>query len=67
MHPTTIGYGILAQEVIDVMGRAGVELHHRDGTPRTTLISDPPPSIGSNLKLIGWIDQHLGFLRRLID
>lgn len=81
MHPTTIGYGILAQEVIDVMGGAGVELHHRDGAPRTgrvlvdfarlialdTLISDPPPSIGSNLKLIGWIDQHLGFLRRLID
>jgi hypothetical protein len=81
VHPTTIGYGILAQEVIDVMSGAGVEFHHRDGTPRAgrvlvdfarlialdTLISDPPSSIDSNVKLIGWVDQHLGFLRRLID
>lgn len=75
-HPTTIGYGILAQELIDVMHQhAGVEFHLRDGlTPRMgpvrvdfgrlisrdTLISDPPASITSNLQLIGWLDEVSG-------
>ena len=75
-----MGYGILAQEIMDIMGVAGVEFRHRDGRPRPgpvrvhfarllaldTLISDPPRSTDSSIKLIGWIDQHLGFLRRLI-
>ena len=80
VHPTTVGYGILAQEIMDVVSAAGVEFHHRDGRTRAgpvrvdfarlialdTLISDPPRSTDSSLKLIGWIDQHLGFLGRLI-
>lgn len=62
------------------MSAAGVEFRHRDGTPRAgpvrvdfarlialdTLISDPPASTDSNVKLIGWIDQHLGFIKRLV-
>ena len=35
IHPTTIGYGLIAQEVIRVMERAGVRFTQRDGvTPR---------------------------------
>ena len=34
VHPTTIGYGILAQEVIKVMELAGVAFSGRDGQPR---------------------------------
>ncbi len=75
VHPTTIGYGILSQELIDVMQRyAGVEFYLGDGrTKRTgpvrvdfgrlisrdTLISDPPRSLTSDLGLIGWVDEVL--------
>ncbi len=75
VHPTTIGYGILAQELIDVMQqRAGVEFYLGDGkTKRTgpvrvdfgrlisrdTLISDPPRSLTSDMGLIGWVDEVL--------
>ncbi len=35
VHPTTVGYGIAAQEFINVMEKAGVQFNHRDGkTPR---------------------------------
>lgn len=76
IHPTTIGYGILAQELVDVMHRhAGVKFFLGDGrTERTgpvrvdfgylvsrdTLISDPPRSLTSNVRLIGWVDEILG-------
>lgn len=75
VHPTTIGYGMLAQELINVMQQhAGVRFYHRDGeTERTgpirvdfrrlierdTLISSPPRSLTSNMHLIGWIDRTL--------
>jgi hypothetical protein len=75
VHPTTIGYGILAQELINVMQQhAGVEFYLGDGrTKRTgpvrvdfgrlisrdTLISNPPRSIASDLGLIGWVDEVL--------
>lgn len=75
VHPTTIGYGILAQEVINIMQQhAGVEFRLGDDkTPRTgpvtvdfrrlvardTLISDTPRSLTSDVRLIGWIDQTL--------
>lgn len=75
VHPTTIGYGILAQELIDVMQQhAGVEFYRGDGvTKRTgpvrvdfgrlisrdTLISDPPRSLSSDLALIAWVDEVL--------
>jgi len=81
VHPTTIGYGLLAQEVINVMQLAGVQFYLRDGrTLRTgpvkvdfkrlialdTLISDPPRSLTSDLQLIGWADQTLDIFRRMM-
>ena len=75
VHPTTIGYGILAQELINVMQQhAGVKFYRGDGrTVRTgpvrvdfqrlleldTLISNPPRSLTSGMHLIGWIDRTL--------
>ena len=74
VHPTTIGYGIMAQEIINIMQRAGVPFYlgdertRRNGPVRVdfgrlisrdSLISSPPRSITSDLKLIGWIDDVL--------
>ncbi|MDQ3236639.1 MAG: hypothetical protein M3Q54_03750, partial [Actinomycetota bacterium] len=82
VHPTTIGYGIMAQEVIQIMQQAGVLFYLGDGqTTRTgpvrvdfgrlisrdTLISNPPRSITSDLALIGWLDEVLdGIISRLL-
>jgi hypothetical protein len=80
VHPTTVGYGIIAQEFIDVMQSAGVAFYYGDGTTRRpdrvevdfarllaldTLMSDPPRSLTDDLKLIGWIDQRVDFFKRL--
>ena len=76
VHPTTIGYGILAQEIIRVMGLAGVVFHDAAGRPRPapvtvdfarliredTLISDPPRSVASTLDLIARIDERFPFV-----
>lgn len=81
VHPTTVAYGIIAQELIDVMQRAGVRFNLPHGTApregpvrvdfarliaRDTLISDPPTSLSSGLRLIGWIDEHLDWVQRLL-
>ena len=80
VHPTTIAYGILAQEFIRVMEGAGVVFLQGDGkTPRTrpvnvdfgrlvrrdTLISSPPTSLASELKVMGWIEELVDPFRRL--
>jgi len=81
VHPTTIAYGIMAQEVINVMQVAGVPFYLGDGSTlrtgpirvdfkrliqRDTLIADPPRSVSSDLKLIGWIDEKVDFFGRLL-
>ncbi|WP_244929019.1 hypothetical protein [Nocardioides sp. W7] len=76
VHPTTIGYGILAQEVISILRTAGVEFRDRHGAPRPgpitvdfdrllradTLIGNPPTSITSSLGLLGWLDERLDWV-----
>lgn len=81
VHPTTIGYGLVAQEVISIMHSAGVQFHGRDGRPRNdptvtvdwdrvvrsdTLIGDPPAAISSTLSLLGWLDERLDWVDRLL-
>ncbi|GAA3525289.1 hypothetical protein AFL01nite_13800 [Aeromicrobium flavum] len=80
VHPTTIGYGILAQEVIRVLRLAGVAFADRHGDPRAdpvevdferllradTLVSDPPASITSSLGLLGWLDDSLDWVTRFL-
>jgi hypothetical protein len=80
IHPTTLAYGILAQEFINVMHLAEVEFYYGDGkTKRSgpvhvdfqrlikldTLISHPPASLSSDLRLIGWFDEKVDIFRRL--
>jgi hypothetical protein len=73
VHPTTVAYGILAQELVDVMRRAGVEFRTRSGAPRPDpvlvdfdrlvrrdlLTRRPPQNIRSGLELLGWADETL--------
>ncbi len=80
VHPTTSGYGLVAQEVIRVMEQAGVTFRGRDGTPRTgpidvdfdrllradTLMSDPPAIVSPTLSLLGWLDQQFDWVRRVL-
>jgi hypothetical protein len=80
VHPTTIAYGLIAQEFINIMQRAGVKFYMGDGeTERKgpiavdfqrlialdTLISDPPRSLTDDLSLIGWVDEKMDFLTRM--
>lgn len=80
VHPTTVTYGLMAQEMINVMQRAGVRFATPNGTERDepvrvdfarlirldTLISDPPKSLASDLRLIGWVDEQLDLFVRLL-
>ena len=81
VHPTTIAYGIVAQEFINVMQLAGVAFYYGDGKTQRqgpvtvdfkrlvaldTLISDPPRSLANDLGLVGWLDQKLDVFKRLL-
>jgi hypothetical protein len=80
VHPTTIAYGLIAQEVIKVMETAGVVFADRNGTPRAgpirvdfnrlvaadTLISDPPAVISPTLGMLGWLDERLDWVKRVL-
>jgi hypothetical protein len=81
IHATTIGYGLIAQEVINIVQRAGVKFFLGDGVTerngpvrvdfsrlirRDTLISNPPKSLSSNMALLGWLDESVGGLFKLI-
>jgi hypothetical protein len=78
IHPTTIAYGVLAQEFIDVMADAGVVFRNARGEPRDepgvdfgrlltldALVSHPPRSLGPDVSLIGWLDQRVDIIKRL--
>ncbi|GAB2609487.1 hypothetical protein GCM10027168_48090 [Streptomyces capparidis] len=82
VHPTTVGYGILAQEFVKVMRAAGVVFHRPDGrTPRPdpvtvdfarlirrdTLINRPPANLDPALRVLGWGDEVLDVFRRALD
>jgi hypothetical protein len=80
VHPTTIGYGLMAQEAINVMRRAGVAFRYPNGAERPdpvrvdfrrllredTLIGNPPKSLTSDLRLIGRLDELLDVFGRLL-
>ncbi len=80
VHPTTIGYGLVAQELIRIMQLAGVEFRARDGQVRPgpvivdferlvkadTLISRPPAVVSPTLSLLGWLDEQLDWVKRIL-
>jgi hypothetical protein len=82
VHPTTIGYGVIAHELIRIMNEhAGVPFFTRDGAVRApqsvgvdfgrvlasdSLISRPPRALSSTLDLIGWLDETVDWVRRAL-
>lgn len=81
VHPTTVGYGIIAQEMINIMRLAGIEFHHGEGALRSdpvtvdfdrliqrdTLIQRPPQNLTSLLDVLGWADQTFGWVKRTLN
>ena len=76
VHATTTTYALLAQEFINVMVGAGVKFGQATaGAPvlidfnriiaRDTLLSDPPTSLSSDLRSIGWADEVLDWASSL--
>jgi len=81
IHPTTIGYGILAQEIIKVMELAGVQFYGNTGnTPLPspikldfnrlitldTLISNPPRTVASILDRVGFLDSTFNIVSSMM-
>ena len=76
VHPTTIAHGILAQETINVMRKAGVGFTGVDGSTRAdpvtvdfrrlllrdTLVRHPPQNVTSTLDVLAWADETLGWV-----
>jgi hypothetical protein len=79
IHPTTVAYGVLAEEFIRVMQEAGVKFLRNDGSTREgkvrmdwpwligvdSLISQPPRSLGPDVNLVGWFDDRIDIIKRL--
>jgi hypothetical protein len=82
VHPTTIGYGVIAHELIKIMNdHAGVPFFTQDGAVRApqsvgvdfgrgvasdSLLSRPPRALSSTLDLIGWLDETVDWVRRAL-
>lgn len=70
VHPTTVAYGVLAQELMNIMAGAGVQFDSPTVdfdrlVRRDTLVRTPPQNLDQTLGLIGWADEHLGFVKRI--
>jgi hypothetical protein len=81
VHPTTVCYGILAQEFIRVMERARVKFYFGDSqTVRPgpvlvdfkrlltldTLVSAPPAALGSITDVVGWLHHKFDVVTRML-
>lgn len=81
VHPSTIGYGIMAQEIIKIMQLAGVKFYEPDGVTERTgeikvdwnrliaedgLISNTPTNVDSILGLIGGFDKRFNVLSNVL-
>jgi hypothetical protein len=80
VHPTTVGYGMIAQELITIMRGAGVEFRHANQSPRSdpvtvdfdrlirrdTLVRKPPQNLAPGLKTLGWADEALDLVRNAV-
>jgi hypothetical protein len=82
VHPTTIGYGIVAGEMVRLLrDHAGVPFLTPEGARRPpetveldfarvlaadTLLARPPRSLASTLDLVGWLDETIDWVDRLL-
>jgi hypothetical protein len=69
IHPTTVGYGLMAQEVLNVMEFAGVTglspidfdwLFNQD-----SLMTNPPAGFDASFAALRWLDERVEFFRHL--
>jgi hypothetical protein len=82
VHPTTIAYGICAQEFIKLLETAGVTFFEADGqTPRRgpididfaelmeldSLLRDPPRSLRHTVQVLGWLDDWIDAVRSVLS
>lgn len=78
VHPTTVMYGLMAEEYIGVMKVAGVtfrpsaaahgtQIDFAELIERDSLLKSPPRSLSRDLELMGWLDDKLGFSRRMLS
>lgn len=71
IHPSTIGYGIVAGEVMRVMDDCGVRLASQQPDYRELvevqdrMICEPPTRIAEILDLVEWADNAVALLRAL--
>jgi hypothetical protein len=80
VHPTTITYGLIAQEMINIMRLAGVEFRSATGVPRPdpvgvdfdrlilrdSLVRQPPQNLAPGLGILGWADEALDWVKRTL-
>lgn len=81
IHPTTVGYGIMAQEIINIMQLAGVKFYESDGITerggeikvnfqgliaQDSLISQTPCNVDNILNFIGSIDKNFNLLSGML-
>jgi hypothetical protein len=69
VHPTTVGYGLMAQELIDVMRVAGVECADIDFSwllEQDTLVKRPPQNLLRGMATLGWADEALDWVKRAL-
>ena len=70
VHPTTIGYGIIAKEVMHAMAEAGVAMANAEPDfhkllDKDTLISKPPMRISSVLRFVELADRSADLYQAL--
>lgn len=80
IHATTIGYGVIAQELIKVMQIAGIDFYDVQGQKRSgevqidfdrliaidTLVSRPPRLIQDVITLLSWFDSTFGVMNNVL-
>jgi hypothetical protein len=81
IHPTTVGYGIMAQEIIKIMQLAGVKFYESDGKTlregevrvdfgdlitKDTLISQTPENVDNMFNFIGGIDRNFNLFSGML-
>jgi hypothetical protein len=80
VHPTTVAYGLVAQEIMSIMDLAGVQFRNAKGSLRSspvsvdfarlirrdTLVRRPPQNLRPGLQMLGWADETLDLVRRAL-
>jgi len=81
VHPTTVAYGLIAQEMINIMRSAKVDFFGANAALRSdpvmvdfarllrrdTLVNHPPQNLNSTLDVIAWADETLQWVKRTLN